>query len=289
MNDLGVSWKRLLLDNLLFELSSPVRNQVLIALSAFVFVFLLLFQPFNLASATPGELLLTALGSATALYLIGWWLNSLRAAGKWPAQESPLLAELIYVVIYVGTVGFAVYLFRLRSDYVDFSLSSALQFQLFAFSSAVVVLFVSRLLTAVIRLNGASQALAELQDSVADASTGKTVSLSLTSGEKDFKFPLSRWIAAKAAGNYLELYFSTNGGKPVVLVRSTLKLLVQAMDGTPEFYQCHRSFAINLAFVDRLRGRSQAYKLQMNGMNETVPVSRSLEKDLLGRLPEGSH
>jgi len=110
------------------------------------------------------------------------------------------------------------------------------------------------------------------------------ISLPLTSGEESFSFPLSKWIGAKAAGNYLELYFNTANHKPTVLVRSTLKLLSTAMQKETRFYHCHRSYAVNLEYVDSLRGRSQAYKLAMKGLTEHVPVSRNAEKDLLTRL-----
>jgi len=274
----------MLLDNLLFELSSPLRTQVLLILSIFICAFLLLFQPFNLDSASLAEQVITALGTAFTFFLVGWGLNNLRAAGLWPAQGKPIIAELLYVTSYVCIVGLTVYGFRLNSEYVDFTLASALQFQLFALMSALVIVFISRLLTALMKLSGGKQTRTELEGSLNDLTDTSIISLQTATGEENFSFPFEKWVAAKSAGNYLELYFHTSNKKPVVLVRSTLKQLNIAMQFEPSFYQCHRSHAVNLDHVENLHGRAQGYKLIMRGHFEPVPVSRNAEKVLLSKL-----
>lgn len=257
---------------------------MLVTLSAFVFLFLVLFQPFNLDSAPLAELVTTSLASALCFLAVGWGLNSLRATGKWPFKDSPLAAELFYIASFIFIVGFLVYLLRLSSDYVNLSLQSALQFQLFAFMLATILVFISRLLTALLKLQRQGQTRSELLKSIESSSHGILISLQLNDSEGAFSFPLNKWIGAKSAGNYLELYFATPNHKPNVLVRSTLKLLTAAMQDHSQFYHCHRSYAINLDYVEKLNGRAQGYKLKMKGVVDPIPVSRNAEKGLLAKL-----
>lgn len=277
-------WERIFLNTFLFELATPIRNRVLLAISLFIFSLLMLFRPFNLHSVSLAELLQTSIGSAVIFFFVGFSLNSVRARGQWVFAGKPLLAELVYVLAFTFLVGLLVYVARLGSEDVKLSWRSALQFQAFAFAVGIVSILVSRLLTSLIKLQRDIRTRDELHRSRRLEEEGEIIILPLSGNEEEFSFPYKKWITAKAAGNYIELYFDTTNHKPVVLVRTTLKILIESMQQQESFFRCHRSFVVNLDCVSRLRGNSQAYKLELSGLASPVPVARNSEKQLLEKL-----
>lgn len=283
-NGSNSSWESILLDSLLFELSTPLRNQVLFTLSVFISFFLVLFQPFYLHNVSVSELLQASIGTGVIFFLVGCILNTLRAKGYWIFGKNPLLAELAYTLVFIVLVGLLVYVLRLNSEYVELSWGSLLQFQAFAFVMAIVPMFIGRLLTSLVRLQRDVNTRNELQRKSTIDIEGSQIALQLAGSEEPFLFPFEKWIAAKAAGNYVELYFNTPNHKPVVLLRTTLKTLVDAMQHEESFFQCHRSFVINIDYFSQLIGGSQAYKLELIGLASPVPVARNSEKQLLKKL-----
>ncbi len=230
------------------------------------------------------ELLATAVGSAAIYFCVSYGLNHLRSLGYWPFAKLPLLAELIYLILLIFLVGLAVYIFRLAWGELELSLQMALLFQWFAFLTAIITTVISRLLVSVLKLQVDLKTRSELHHTPHTAADEPLVKVINADSAEEFSFPFDKWIAGKAAGNYVELYFSTNNHKPAVLVRATLKQLSEAMQGRPEFLRCHRSYVVNLAFADKLTGPAQARKLILRGLGEAIPVSRSYEKPLQQKL-----
>ena len=278
------SWKNIFLDTFLFELSTPIRTRVLLALGFFISIFLIVFKPFYLDSTPLSELLQTAIGSGLIFFSVGYILNSLRGRGLWVLTEKPLLAELCYLVSLIILVGLLVYVLRLSSADVGLSWRSALQFQYFAFIMVIIPLFIGRLVTSLVKMHRDIRTRNELLQSVASPVDEPPIQLVFSGAEEAFSFPFDKWIAGKAAGNYVELFFSTDNHKPTVLIRTTLKLLTEALEHKTSFFHCHRSFIVNLDYLSELTGSSQSYKIQLRGLESPIPLSRNFEKQLRQRL-----
>jgi len=278
------SWKNIFLDTFLFEISTPLRTRVLLTLGIFISVFLLVFKPFYLDNIPFAELLQTAIGSGVSFFFVGAILNSLRGNGYWVLKNQPLLAELLYLVLLIILVGLMVYLLRLRTDVVELSWRSALQFQYFALIMALIPLSMSRLIISLIKLQRDVRTRNELLQPADSPIEEPPIKLIVSDNEEEFSFPFDKWIAGKAAGNYVELFFSTDNPKPTVLLRTTLKILTEAMEHKPNFFHCHRSFVVNLDYVTEVTGSPQSYKMELRGLENTIPVSRNTEKQLLQKL-----
>jgi DNA-binding LytR/AlgR family response regulator len=57
----------------------------------------------------------------------------------------------------------------------------------------------------------------------------------------------------------------------------TMKEAEEALQNAPHFYRCHRSFLVNGGMVEEVLGNSQAYRLKLMYLEESVPVSRSFD------------
>jgi hypothetical protein len=87
-----------------------------------------------------------------------------------------------------------------------------------------------------------------------------------------------------AADNYIRIFYAEEGNLKAVLVRNTLKNAEEKLIGYNYFYRCHRSYLINLHFVKHISGNAQGYKLHIEGVEELVPVSRSLNAEIGEKL-----
>jgi hypothetical protein len=92
------------------------------------------------------------------------------------------------------------------------------------------------------------------------------------------------WLAAEANDNYTRIYFLKGSEAASVLFRCTLKKLEESLAGHPSCFRCHKSFLVNLARIEHIRGNAQGYRLHLPGLENTIPVSRSLNATIREKL-----
>ena len=64
------------------------------------------------------------------------------------------------------------------------------------------------------------------------------------------------------------------------LLRATMKQAEEAVSACPFIIRCHRAFLVNIRMVVKVDGNSQGYKLNLEGCEEEVPVSRAYAKEV---------
>lgn len=82
--------------------------------------------------------------------------------------------------------------------------------------------------------------------------------------------------------NYVEVVYLDNGSQRSSLIRSTLKRMESLADYA--LVRCHRSFAVNPDRVVGCQGNRHGLKLQLDGVDQPVPVSRAYTESVLQRL-----
>ncbi len=87
-----------------------------------------------------------------------------------------------------------------------------------------------------------------------------------------------------AADNYIRILYAEEDILKSILLRNTLKNAEEILIGYNYFYRCHRSYLINLHFVKHISGNAQGYKLHLAGIEELIPVSRSLNAEIGEKL-----
>lgn len=103
-------------------------------------------------------------------------------------------------------------------------------------------------------------------------------------GQRDVEIPCKGIIAIKAEGNYCILWVHKLGTTQKYMIRHTLQgLFIQLHQ--PQFYQCHRSYIVNINFIQAVckQGRQSAAKI--NGL-EDIPISRDRRQKLLELVSE---
>ncbi len=93
-------------------------------------------------------------------------------------------------------------------------------------------------------------------------------------------------ILLRSADNYVEIIYLEEG-KPVrKLIRNTLKNMEYLLARYQKFIRCHRSYIINLDFVEKLLKKFNMYSIRVRNLDEELPVSRQYLlrlRDALGK------
>lgn len=102
-------------------------------------------------------------------------------------------------------------------------------------------------------------------------------------GKMLLKLPVNQLICFEANDNYVIIYYvDKNNNLKKLMERFSLKkmeeiLLLESV----KFERVHKSFLINPYFLVAISGKAQAYKLELNGLENLIPVSRSYSINVL--------
>jgi DNA-binding LytR/AlgR family response regulator len=110
------------------------------------------------------------------------------------------------------------------------------------------------------------------------------VALSDEKGKPVLQLPSDRILYLQAAGNYAEVHFLDEAGRPHrELLRNSLKALQEALpDG--HFVQCHRSYLANRRLIRQVKGNARNYELVLEGATQTVPVARGKAEAVMATI-----
>ncbi len=87
-----------------------------------------------------------------------------------------------------------------------------------------------------------------------------------------------------AADNYIRIFYMENHALRNMLVRGTLKGAEEKLVSYTNFYRCHRSYLVNLNYIRHISGNATGYKLHLEGTDELIPVSRSLNNEISEKI-----
>ncbi len=106
-----------------------------------------------------------------------------------------------------------------------------------------------------------------------ESETGKTL----------LKLPIDQLICFEANDNYVIIYyFDKSNNVKKMMERFSLKKMeeILSLENT-KFERVHKSFLINPSRLIAISGKAQAYKLELQGLESLIPVSRSYSINLL--------
>jgi hypothetical protein len=97
--------------------------------------------------------------------------------------------------------------------------------------------------------------------------------------------PVDRIICYEANDNYVVTYYLDRKDQlKRSMERVSLKKIEELLyKEQVTFFRVHKSYLINPEYLEEIKGKAQAYKLQMRHFETMVPVSRSYDISLLGK------
>lgn len=87
---------------------------------------------------------------------------------------------------------------------------------------------------------------------------------------------------AESEGNYVKVTYLSKETEKCLrkTLRATMKQAEAAVAEAPYIVRCHRAFLVNVRAVRKVDGNSQGYRLQLEGCDEEIPVSRAYAKEV---------
>lgn len=103
-------------------------------------------------------------------------------------------------------------------------------------------------------------------------------------GKLLLEVPIGRIICYEANDNYVVTYYLDKKEQvKKSMERVSLKKIEELLaKENVIFYRVHKSYLINPDFLEEIKGKAQAYKLQMRHFETIIPVSRSYDISQLG-------
>jgi hypothetical protein len=261
-----------------------------LATGAFISFFLLLFRPFGLQSLPPADapLLIGGYGMITFLcviingFLLPLLLPQVFREEHWTTGNEFVLMIWIVMTIGVGNAVYSAIIFER-----PLTLLFLIYFQVITVIVAVFPVTFILLLKQNRLLRTNQQQALELSERIRRFKKSDDADFLKLTGENVgdvLNVPGKDLLYINAADNYIEVSYLKDGVETKQLLRSSLKTAREQIRTHTSFYRCHRSWIVNLDKVTRVTGNAQGYRLVLDGTETTVPVSRSLNTELSGRL-----
>ncbi len=101
-----------------------------------------------------------------------------------------------------------------------------------------------------------------------------------------FDLKIEQFLFAKAEGNYLMLYMYTGNDLSQLLKRITIKEFEKQLGAIDQIVRTHRSYIVNLSFLEHVKGNAQGYQLTLQHGDVSIPVSRNMIPVFESRLQQ---
>jgi hypothetical protein len=224
-----------------------------------------------------------SVNAALVLLLLLWPIRQLVDEEKWTVKKEIVLVVSLFVMIGISQ-------FLIRDLIYDnpHNWTWRYLFEEIRNTCLVGALFFSILIPInYIRLKSRSfqndSLLAVKPDPSAIQKIRQSVDIQTRQKSDDFTLDTDKLLFAKAEGNYLEIMVLENDKIQKHLKRMTLRELemqIQSID----IIRTHRSYLVNLRYVNDVKGNAQGYQLYLAHFADTIPVSRMMIPDFENRM-----
>lgn len=261
------------------------QEKVLSALffGAFVFVFLLLFEPFGMDRVEANKFLYNlGYGIITASVILFHGFVTMRifskffAADKWVVWRSLIHNGII--ILPIALLNWIYFKNVFKPDDISYS------FIEFVFITIGVGILPSPLLILYFerKLSSRNKELSEkmnMQLTNPKSFEKRKALIELNSGR--INISAEDFLYANSMGNYITIYYFENGRQRKVVIRETMKKFEEMISVCSNISRCHRSYFVNMNRVIDSSGNARSLYLSLENVGFEIPVSRSYSKRLI--------
>lgn len=241
-----------------------------------VFVFLLLFQPFNISSLETKDKYYLMLGLCLITFLI-LSINLLFFPSIFTKMFSNIKwniwKEILWNIWLLFTVSSGYYLFCRLLGILEFQFNIVITLQLAAVFpiSAVIIINRNRILRSHLKL--ATELNKKLKDN-------KLIQEKIVYFDSDYQkdslaIKVSLILFIRSANNYIEVFWKDSNIVKSQLVRCSMTKAEEILKEDKFIFKCHRSYMANINYIEKVEGNPQGYKLFFENVDFSIPVSKN--------------
>ncbi len=271
--------------NLPYPLLQSTKYKWLLALLSgiFVYVFLIVFEPFGSARLNTYKYLFLAgfgvsvfLGVATTYFILPKLFRQFFRPEKWSIIKEILLQSCCIFIISAFIYLHHNYLARDIVSYQTFFNFLKITISIGIFPIVGLVFFTERTL---LKRNIERAQLLSNQLPPAAVEENTTVHIQEESVKASpIVMQLSEFLYAQSEGNYVTIYHLEDSALVHKLIRLSLKQLEIQLENLSQIKRCHRSYLINMQHITSIEGNARSLTLQLDKVATSIPVSRSFSK-----------
>lgn len=262
------------------------RNaKIIFFISISIFLFLLVFQPLDISIlANKDKLsLIAGLGVITFLSLS---LNLMVLPSLFPNvflhREWIVWKEILWNLWMLVTIAFGYFLLYKTLGILEFDFYMFVKLSLFAVIpiTLLIVFNQNRLLR--LHLKISNELNAKLRES--KVIQDKLVHFDSEYQKDKLSIKAKFLLLIRSADNYIEVFWKDGDVIKRQLIRGTLQKAADLLEDYTYIFKCHRSFLVNINYIDRVEGNSQGYKLFFEDIDFDIPVSKLAVNELKEKI-----
>ncbi|HAF29193.1 MAG TPA: hypothetical protein DCG75_09120 [Bacteroidales bacterium] len=252
------------------------NSKLIFFISIGVLVFLYLFQPLDVSLMDNEQKLYVVLGLGAVTFL-SLSLNLLILPSLFPGifikRIWNIKKEILWNLWILSTISVGYYLYyRLLGIFdVDFRMILGLIIIAIIPITGLIIVNRNRMLRTNLRFSeGINKKLKE----------NKSIEEKLVHFQSDYvkdnlSIKVSLLLLIRAANNYIEVFWKEGGKYKSQMIRTSLLKAEELLKEHKFIFKCHRSYMVNIKYIDKIEGNVQGYKLFFENLDFTIPVSKN--------------
>ncbi len=252
------------------------NSKIIFFTSLGVFVFLLLFQPFDI-SALPtrdkyylliGFSVITFLALSLHLMLIPSLFPKKFSSTEWSIKKEIFWNLWILFSILVGYFFLTNFLGAMK-----FGFSMVIKLVLTAVIPLSILIIVNHNKMLRAHLKTADELNRKLKESKSHLE--KIVYFDSDYQKDSLAIKVNSLLFIRSANNYIEVFWKDGENTKNQMVRCSMVNAEEVLKEHKFIFKCHRSYMVNITHIDRIEGNSQEYKLFFENISFPIPVSKN--------------
>jgi hypothetical protein len=252
------------------------NTRIIFFTSLGVFVFLFLFQPFDISSLPFKKKYYLMIGLAVVTFL-ALSLNLLVIPSLFPKMLSSanwnIKKEIFWNLWILFTTLAGYFLLNNSLNAINFGFDLVIKLVLTAVIpiSALIVVNHNKMLRSHLKI--ADEISRKLKES---KSIHDKIVYFISDYQKDsLAIRVSMLMLIRSANNYIEIFWKEGMTIKNQMVRCSMVYAEEILKEHKIIFKCHRSFIVNINFLDKIEGNSQGYRLFIENISFPVPVSKN--------------
>lgn len=124
-----------------------------------------------------------------------------------------------------------------------------------------------------------------ISDKNVTENSSEKITISASNQRDNITLNLSDLFYITSADNYIDVYYLENKVLKHNLLRNTLNNIEEQIDkNSQRIKRCHKSFIVNIDLVKSISGNASGYKIELEGVEFLIPISRKYKDDIFKHL-----
>lgn len=257
------------------------NSKLIFFISIGVLGFLYLFQPLDVSLMNDKEKLYVVIGLAVITFL-SLSLNLLIMPSLFPGifikRIWNIKKEILWNlwILTTITVGYYIYYKFLGIFDIDFKMVLGLIVIAIIPITGLIIVNRNRILRSNLKLAERINKKLEENRSIED----KIVHFKSEYAKDNLSIKVSLIVLIRAANNYIEVFWKEGTEIKNQMIRASLKSAEDLLKEHNFIFKCHRSYMVNVNFIDKIEGSVQDYRIYFENVNFSVPVSKNFAHKL---------